>query len=81
MTRLTKPVVREVASGLAGPPLIVTLTLGGLELRVKGTRTRYLLPWELAYLRAAQLVADERIRAKRSRRVASRGLLAVGGGR
>lgn len=77
-TKLGRPVSREVRSHeLKAPPLIVTLNAVGLELRVKGTRTRFLLPYELAYLRAAQLVADQRIRTKRSRRT-TRGLLTTG---
>jgi hypothetical protein len=83
-TLLTKPVVREVASTVfRAPALIVTLAAHGIEFRAKGTRTRYTLPYEVGYLRAATLAADaaraarRTPRAVRSSRAAARGLLAM----
>ena len=81
-TKLTKPVAREVVN-LRGQSIIVTLTQVGLELRYKGKRTTYTLPYEQALFRAAQLTADA-IVAKRHeekgprRRGVKRGLLSIG---
>jgi hypothetical protein len=75
-TPLTRNVAREVVRA-GTKPLIVTLTLAGVQFRVKGTRTSYLLPYGVAYTRAAHLEADQMIRSRRARRRVSRGLLAT----
>lgn len=67
MTRLTRPVRREVAT-LRGMPLVVTLTELGLELREKRRRTSYLLPYGTAYFRAVDLAVQERLRECAARR-------------
>lgn len=80
-TPLTKPVAREipVLAARGQTTMIVTLTEAGIEFRVKGTRTSYLLPYGVAYTRAATLEADRTLAAKRSgrRQRVSRGLLAT----
>ena len=68
MTKLTKPVAREVnCAGPNGASLIVTLTPLGITFREKRRRAELLLPYGYAYIRAAMLVADE-VRAQRRRR-------------
>jgi hypothetical protein len=77
MTKLHKPVTREVVRANE-TPLVVTLTADGLQLREKGRRTRYLLPYGYAFVRAASLEADRRRRDKQRhtrRAKVSRGLL------
>lgn len=85
-TRLTRPVSREVqhTRGVTDRPLIVTLTEAGIMFREKGRRRELVLPYGVAYLRAAFLEADRARRSRRAsprnRRCTSRGLLAVSGG-
>lgn len=71
MTQLRKPVIREVSATVrdAGRvrPLVIRLIDAGLELRQKGCRTTYLLPYGVAWIKAAQLAADAR-RAERKQR-------------
>lgn len=76
-TKLTRPVSRELPLVLDSTPLVVTLTVAGILFRLKRSKTSFLLPYGLAYQRAAQLEADQRVRTKRVRR-ASRGLLTTG---
>lgn len=60
-TRLTKPVAREVTPVVAKrPPLIVTLDLSGITFRVKGSSEKHSLPYEIGYLRAANLTRTGR---------------------
>lgn len=67
MTKLRRPVRREVAS-LHHGPLVVTLTEEGLYLREKGRRTAYLMPYGTAYQQAVQLkVQHDRQERKRQR--------------
>lgn len=60
-TVITKPVAREVPYRVRTPkatrPIIATLTVDGIALRAKGTRTTYVLPYGTARIRAAQLAA------------------------
>jgi hypothetical protein len=78
-TPLSKPVARVVRTSGTAPALVVTLTEAGIAFRIKGTRTSYLLPYGVAYTRAATLEADRTLAAKRSgrRQRVSRGLLAT----
>ena len=67
MTKLNKPVRREVQSMRFGP-LIVTLTAVGVELREKGRRKSFLLPYGVAYQNAVTVaVIDERRERRRTR--------------
>ncbi len=71
-TPLTKPIARETGRLVRTPtgvrPMIATLTAEGLELRAKGTRTRYLLPYGSAWIRAAQLAAAQQVAERKERR-------------
>lgn len=72
MTRLTKPLTREVegVSSRGGKPdtLVVTLSREGLVLRIKGTRHSYPpLSYGTLLFRAAQMEADEITRQRRVR--------------
>lgn len=84
MTRLTKPVRREVAAEVQRRPtaLVVTLTAAGVEFREKGRRTAYLLPYGVGYLKAAGMAADAIRRERKANRArrggVSRGLLTTG---
>jgi hypothetical protein len=46
--------------------LVVGLTDYGFELRQKGSRQRYFLPYALAWLRAAELAAAARREARKA---------------
>lgn len=71
-TIITKPVAREVPYRVRTPkatrPIIATLTVHGIALRAKGTRTTYLLPYGTAWIRAAQLAAAEATAARKAAR-------------
>lgn len=60
-TELRKPVTRELSTLVRSAgrvrPLVATITAGGIELRQKGTRTRYLVPWGHAWVQGAKLHA------------------------
>ncbi len=64
MTKLTKPVSREVAVPMRGA-IVVTLTLHAIVFRRKGTRMRWTLPYGSAIHRAEWLAADA-IRARKN---------------
>lgn len=49
-------------------PLIVTLAADGIQLREKGRRTSYLMPYGHAYVSAARLFADAERRRKKEER-------------
>lgn len=66
MTRLTRPVRREVMS-LHHGPLVVTLAEEGVYLRQKGRRTKFLIPYGVAYQRAVALTVDASRREKKAR--------------
>ena len=70
MTQLHRPMIREVSVTVrdAGRvrPLVVGLTDYGFELRQKGSRQRYFLPYALAWLRAAELAAAARREARKA---------------
>lgn len=63
MTKLGRPVRREVESRTYGP-LIIALTAEGLYLREKGRRTSYLMPYGLAY----QISVEAEVRARKRQR-------------
>jgi hypothetical protein len=67
MTKLTRPLRREVSS-LHHGPLIVLLTEEGLYLRQKGRRMKYLLPYGRAYQNAASLEADRQRAERKAKR-------------
>ena len=71
MTRLTRPVTREVAT-LSGSSLIVTLSPEGVVFREKRRRTRFLLPYGVAFLEAVERHIQAERRAKRTERRARR---------
>lgn len=55
-------------------PIIVTITSAGLELRAKGTRQKYMLPFGIALGKAQELEADRIRAARKAARKAKRGL-------
>lgn len=75
-TELRKAVARELPHVVRTPtgtrPLVATITAAGVELRAKGTRTRYLLPWGAAWIRAAALHAAAEKEARRAARAERR---------
>ncbi len=75
-TRLSKPVTRETAAHWERRPIMASMTLDGIMLWKKGTRTRYTLPFEAAYWSAVKLAAEEILRQKRAEREARRKLRA-----
>jgi hypothetical protein len=76
MTKLTRPVRREVVSGRYGP-MIVTLTPLTIEIREKGRRTSFSLPYGCAYQHAVMLTVTDK-KARRRQLRAKRGLLRRG---
>ena len=72
MTVLTRPVTRELDYLIRDRgrvrPMMATFTASGIELRAKGTRTSFLLPWGSAYVRAAQLAAAAKAAEKKQLR-------------
>lgn len=77
-TVLTKRVARETPKLVRMPqgirPLIATLTPDGIELRAKGTRTRYLLPYGVAWVQGARLMAAQQAAEKKERRTLRKAL-------
>ncbi len=74
-TRLDKPVRRRVET--ATRDLIVSLTPSGIELRETGRRTTYLLPYGVAFVRAAYLAVQAEKAEKRRVKKVNRGLLGL----
>lgn len=72
MTVLNRPVSRRVPDVPHRGDLMVTLTRTGIEFRYPKHRTRYLLPYGIAMLRA-ELLAAEQVRAQRRGRRKSKG--------
>jgi len=70
MTLLTKPVTRASAACDRGKPLIVTPHPRHLEIRPKGTRTRYTIGYEAALWLAVKRQLEERRREKAAARKA-----------
>jgi hypothetical protein len=70
MTKLTKPVAREVSAPPGWDPMVVTLAAEGIWLRPKGTwkSGAFLLPYAVAYQRAAALKAQFDPSPRRRRR-------------
>lgn len=78
-TPLRRAVSRETAKLVRLPqgvrPLVATLTAEGIELRAKGTRTPYLIPYGVAWVQGARLKAAAQVaerKAKRAERRAAR---------
>lgn len=75
-TKLTKSTAREVPSWVRTPkrmrPLIATLTPDGIELRAKGTRQTYLVPYGIAWITGAKLYAAAQVAEKKSAQIARR---------
>lgn len=71
-TVLSRPVTRRVPSALRQGDLVVTLTEYGIAMRLPRTRTSYLLPYGIAFSRAALLAADQVRRERAERRKARR---------
>jgi hypothetical protein len=69
-------VARRVTSGRSGE-LVVTLAPEGIYLREPRRRTAYLLPYGVAFTRAAMLAADavrrEKLAARKAKRAAKGG--------
>lgn len=61
-------VAREVTNQITGEIYIVTMTPEGLYMRIKGTRTSYLVPWGRAFMFGARLAADAVIAERHKRR-------------
>lgn len=78
MTHVEKSSVRREVRTARGDALIVTLAPEGMWVREKGRRTAYLMPYGVAYQRAATMAADADRRAKAAERKARR---AAKGGR
>lgn len=75
-TELRRAVARELGTFVRSAgrvrPLVATITAQGLELRQKGTRTRYVLPWGVAWVQAAKLHAAEQAAARKAARAERR---------
>lgn len=78
MTHVDKSPVRREVRTARGDALVVTLAPEGMWIREKGRRTAYLMPYGVAYQRAAIMAADADRRAKAAARKARR---AAKGGR
>lgn len=72
MIEIKKPVRRKVRTG-RGESLVVELAPEGIYLRERRRRTRYLLPYGVAFVRAAMLAAEEQRRTQKAARAAKRG--------
>jgi hypothetical protein len=73
MTHVEKKMwVRREVRTVRGAALIVTLAAEGIYLREKGRRTAFLLPYGVAYQRAASMADDAERRAKAIERKARR---------
>lgn len=74
MAKLTKPVSRETGKTYAGRPVIVTLAPAGSQnealigLRLKGTRTQYVVALSDVYRLAALWYGQRESKAKRDAR-------------
>ena len=74
MTRLSKPVTRELSPATARDrALVVTLAPEGLRFREKGRRHSWVLPYSRAVLLAARLEADARVAERRAQRRVRKG--------
>jgi hypothetical protein len=75
-TRIGRPVRREVSTRHWGE-LIVSLTPEGIELRQKGRRKRYVVPYGVVYQRGAEIEAvamkRERDAKRKARKLARAG--------
>jgi len=60
LTENGRKVVLELPCQVRGRVLVATATVHGLELREKGCRTVYLVPWQVAYWVGAKLAAESR---------------------
>jgi hypothetical protein len=77
MTHVEKSTVRREVRTARGQALIVTLAPEGMWVREKGRRTAFLMPYGVAYQRAAMMAADadrrEKAAARKARRAARGG--------
>lgn len=71
MVSISKTVRRKVAT-TRGTPLVVALAPEGIWLREPRRRTAYLLPYGVAFIKAATLAADAERARKRAARKARR---------
>lgn len=72
MIELTRRVRRKVVT-TKGEPLVVALTPEGIWLREPRRRTAFLLPYSVAFDRAARMAADEIRRERQAKRLSRRG--------
>ena len=71
MTALTRTLHRKV-QGHDGSDYVVSLAAEGIYLRRPRRRTKYLLPYSHAFLRAAYLEADRQRREKQAKKAATK---------
>ncbi len=80
-TLLKKPLAREVLADVDGRgvrSMIVTLYPNGdIEMRRKGRSTRYTLPLGHAFLRAADITANQNMKERKRKRRVKRGMLSL----
>ena len=72
MTHVERSQVQREVRTQRGQALVVRMSPEGLWIREKGRRTAYLMPYGVAYLRAALMAADADRRAKAAARKAKR---------
>ena len=68
MTKLTKPVTRETAILDRGVPLIATLYPRHLEIRLKGTRQKWIISYDACMWLAIHREVEEKKREKAKQR-------------
>lgn len=66
-----RPVWHETQTVIDGRPLCVAERPTCVMLRLKGTRQTLMLPWSVAFIKAATIRATEIARAKANRRTTS----------
>jgi hypothetical protein len=72
MTHVEKSQVRREVRTARGQSLVITLAPEGAWIREKGRRTAFLMPYGVAYTRAAMMAAEQTRRAKAEARKAKR---------
>jgi hypothetical protein len=72
-----RPVWHETDIVIDGRPCLVSERPACLLLRLKGTRSTLMLPWGVAFIKAAMLRAEAQVKSKvgRRRRSVTRGTL------
>ena len=72
MTALVRPVTRETAQEIRDGgrvlPIIIEIHAGFMSLRQKGCRTKYALPYDVAYRYAVRLHVEAERREKKARK-------------